>query len=294
MSQSDDGAAEMTTSQGSTDDDAAAERLLRGRPVDGANDLATLVEQLRRLRSQPPAPNAALAVLLAKGFDPASTSAAADVPVWPAVPRRGLLRHPAARVAGLSLLAKIALGGGVAVAGVGSAAGAGVLPAVVQDRVAQVVGALTPFEVPSSTGNRSADEPGDPSDGRDVSERSDTGDAGQDDTRRDAPAPGVVSPAPEQRPVTPSTPMAPAAPPPPAEPPASDLPDDAPRPGTGAGPAQPGRPAEPAPVTPRGDPGKPPSEDSPVEPDRRSAVPGSTAMPPAGSSTDSRVPPVER
>lgn len=144
------------TNSGSTLDDAAVERLLTGRTLDGRPELepvTMLVRALGGLAADLPAPRGDLAALLAAGFDPADAPAAADdVPVWaPSSPTGSrVLRHPVTRLAGLSLAAKVLLGSGVAAAGVTSAAGAGVLPDPVQNSVSAVVEAVTPFEVPRS------------------------------------------------------------------------------------------------------------------------------------------------
>lgn len=147
MSGSGDVPSDMTGAP--TPDDRTADRLLRGRAVDGHAELAAFVTGLSELRSDPPEPRGELALLLAHGLDPATTRPV-DVPAWPAVPRRSWGR-PAARVGRLSVAAKVLLGSVVAVAGMTSAAGAGMLPAPVQDGVAEVVRTITPFEIPSST-----------------------------------------------------------------------------------------------------------------------------------------------
>jgi hypothetical protein len=138
-------------------DDAAAERLLRGAPVDDRPELdplRRLVQAVGRLDDATPEPRGALAALLFEGFSPeAPPTPAPDVPHWAgtARARRTITGRRVGGVAGLSLAAKVLLGSGVAVAGVTSAAGAGALPPRVQDRVAVVVEALTPFQVPHSS-----------------------------------------------------------------------------------------------------------------------------------------------
>lgn len=128
-------------------DDRTADRLLRGRAVDGQPELAAFVAGLSGLTTPLPEPRGDLVALLAHGAD-AAAAARSEVPAWPPVRRRGWGR-PAARV-GLSVGAKLLLGSGVAVAGVTSAAGAGMLPGPVQDGVAEVVRTMTPFELPTS------------------------------------------------------------------------------------------------------------------------------------------------
>lgn len=154
----------MTSYRGAPDADL--ERVLAGRTVDGRPDLeplTMLVRALASLDTEVPTPRGQLAALLADGFDPAGAPAAADdVPhvTAPVPARTRALRQPIARLAGLSLAAKVLLGGSVAAAaGVTSAAGAGVLPAPVQDGVGVVVEAVTPFEVPPGSPAGSRPEP---------------------------------------------------------------------------------------------------------------------------------------
>jgi hypothetical protein len=125
-------------------DDATAERLLRGAAPDDRPELeplALLLSQVHELGSSAPAPTPALAALLQDGFVP-GTAAATLLPVAPRARRSRL-----AAVAGLSLGLKVLTGTGVALAGVTTAAGAGVLPDAVQDRISGVVRTLTPFDL---------------------------------------------------------------------------------------------------------------------------------------------------
>lgn len=188
------------------------DRLLAGRSVDGAAELAALVAGLRGLAEAPVEARGDLALLLSEGVDPASRAGAADVPVWPpAAARGGRLRHPAVRVAGLSVAAKVLLGSGVAVASVGTAAGFGALPAPVQGGLASVVSTLTPFELPRA-GAPDSEAPA-PQDGTGM--------------RPPAPAEGPVLPVPpaDQPPVGPPVGPAPQAPAGPRAPaPAGDRP----------------------------------------------------------------------
>lgn len=247
-------------------DDAAAERLLRGRSVDGRSDLddlAALVGALGRLEDvTPPAPRGELAALLADGFDPEHPPVpAADVPVWhPASSgaRSGVLR-PAARVAGLSLVAKVLLGSGVAVAGVTTAAGTGTLPDPVQDRVSEVVEAVTPFEVPRGTA------PASPGTGTGSAD-----DAGPTEQPRERPStPAAVPPPAPQPPVRPEPPRqgppetTPTLPTPAVERPTPDRPD--------RGPKQPARPAEQGSDSAEGTPAQDRRDDAPAV--ERSASP---------------------
>lgn len=136
MKRSDDVPGEMTRHEM---DDAAAERLLRGSAAAGQEPLGLLLSQLRAMGTVAPEPSAALAAMLRDGIPPA---AAVAPPVLEAARRR----RRVAAVAGMSLAVKLLAGTGVAVAAVGTAAGAGVLPEPVRDGVSSVVRTLTPFD----------------------------------------------------------------------------------------------------------------------------------------------------
>lgn len=139
MSRPDDVPSEMTSHEM---DDATAERLLRGSAAPEQADLeplGLLLSEVRALGLHAPEPSPALAALLRDGFTPA---AAAPSPAPAAVSWRRRL----GALAGASLGAKVLLGAGVAVAAVGSAAGAGVLPEAVEDRLRDVFSAVTPFQ----------------------------------------------------------------------------------------------------------------------------------------------------
>lgn len=136
--------------------DADAARLLHGTPAEDRPDLAgaaTFAAALRSTSQEPPAPSAALATLLAQGFDPATVTPAVDAP---AGSRRRTLGYGLIRLAGASLAVKVATGGGVALAAVATAGTAGVLPDPVQDRVDSVLEAVTPFD--RGAGNPQAPE----------------------------------------------------------------------------------------------------------------------------------------
>jgi hypothetical protein len=141
VSRPDDVPVEMTRSG---IDDAAAERLLRGSAAAGHEPLGLLVSQLRSMSSAAPQPSAALAAVLRNGFTPAASAAA------PAVPEGSRWGRRVAGLAGMSLAVKVLVGTGVALAAVGTAAGAGMLPDPVRDRVGSVVRTLTPFELDST------------------------------------------------------------------------------------------------------------------------------------------------
>ncbi|MEX2290056.1 MAG: hypothetical protein WD794_07005 [Mycobacteriales bacterium] len=143
-------------------DDATAERLLRGRPVEQQPDLgplAALLSEVRALGDESPTPTTALAALLRDGFDPASAPPAGPA-VVPGPPR---VRRRLTAVAGFSLALKVLTGSGVALAGVTSAAAAGVLPGPLQDGVTSVIRTLTPFDVAPRTAPPAAPEPAPPS-----------------------------------------------------------------------------------------------------------------------------------
>lgn len=114
-------------------DDRTTDRLLSGRPVEDEPGLTAFVQQLQAFTpSAAPAPSAALEELLAGGLP--------VVPVAPAAPpRRARLGTAWTRlgVAGASFAA-VLLGAGAANA----------LPARAQDLVADVVGFVSPFELP--------------------------------------------------------------------------------------------------------------------------------------------------
>lgn len=138
-------------------DDATAESVLRGTvPSDRPElePLAVLLSQVRDLAETAPKPTPALSALLRDGFEPARAVATASRPT----PARSSLRRRLTAVAGLSLTVKVLTGTGVAIAGVATAAGTGVLPDAVQDRVSTVVSTLTPFDLGSRSDAPSAPE----------------------------------------------------------------------------------------------------------------------------------------
>lgn len=124
--------------------------LLRGDTHADRPDLAGLAaftREVHALTEQSPAPSPALAALLSQGFDPTAVTAQPAVPASTTsspTPIRGLL----VRLAGASLLVKLSAGTGVAVAATAAAAGTGVLPEAVQDRVTRLVEAVTPGDSP--------------------------------------------------------------------------------------------------------------------------------------------------
>ena len=111
-------------------DDRGVEQLLSGRPRATDADLLPAVELLRSVASGPaPAPGTALAQLLDTGFEPEV------VPL-----RRPVRRRTWAARAGAALTASAA---SLLVTGTAAA-----LPAPLQDGLADLVSALTPFELP--------------------------------------------------------------------------------------------------------------------------------------------------
>ena len=235
-------------------DDAQAERLLRRRGAPQDNDAAGLfVAAVADLGQAVPAPTGALAALLADGFAPGAAPGFAPgaAPGAVAVAGDRRLRRAGRR----SLRPRLAqLLAGVAVVGFATAAGAGVLPETLQDKVDGLLEATTPFEFPRSDKPAPVPPPGDVPGGK---------------TAPTAPvAPSAFPDAPERGPaaVEPSSP----APAPPA------LPEQFPGPASPTAPATPTRPVAPQPpgrgAAPDGVPGPR------VDPPRRE-TPGRTAAP---------------
>ena len=165
MTGSDDLQGDMTPAPHALDD-PTVERLLHRASLDGSAvpaDLPAELEPVARvlaavadLGDVPVQPRGALADLLADGFAPAPAAA----PAVPLRSRLARLRRPAARLAGVGLVAQVLTGTGVAVASVTAAAGAGVLPASLQQPVGQVLNVVTPFTFPTvPAGVQSTEEP---------------------------------------------------------------------------------------------------------------------------------------
>lgn len=273
-------------------DDAAAENLLAGRPVcdDELMPVAALLSTVRfSAYEAPPAPSLALAAVLAG--EPVGATAVEPVgatavdPAPRTQPRPGALSRLLRNVAAAGLVAKIAMGAGVAAASMTGAAAAGVLPDSVQDAVAGAVRAMTPFEFPDHTGERPLPDGGGPLDapGEPATEHTPppddvpTGDPATwspdgfpGDAAGDAPSTTVGGPPPATAPgATPTT----SVPPPaaggdgPPAPPAVQ-PDRAPGPPEPA-PASP----EPAPTTPAPTTSAPATAPAPFEPPTTAPVP---------------------
>lgn len=115
-------------------DDRTADALLGGRAVDGEPELTAFVADLNALAQVAPTPSPALAAMLEDGFTPAAVPAPA-----PAVRRRALVS---------SSWARGALVGALALTGMVSAAAANLLPGPAQNAVSDVVGWVTPVDLP--------------------------------------------------------------------------------------------------------------------------------------------------
>jgi hypothetical protein len=131
--------------------DDVIEAIVLGEPVGPAHGSLAAFARVVRDVGDGPVPRASdeLAELLAHGLDP-SASVSAPTPADPPrsapgpAPRR--LTAVAARVAGLGIVAKVALGSSLAAAGVGAAGAAGVLPAAANETVRDVIESVSPLE----------------------------------------------------------------------------------------------------------------------------------------------------
>jgi hypothetical protein len=241
------------------------DRLLAGEDVDGESALVGLLTVLRDSATTPPAPTGALVDLLRTG----STLTAGLPTVSAAGASAASRRTMAARLAAAGLLVKVALGTGVAVAAVGTAAATDVLPDSVQQAVDGA--AATVADVLSGRGRE----------------------APVDDVR-----PDDAGRAPQERPDAPALPAQPAPPlgPPAAGPPQTASPAQPPAPGAAVPPRAPvdpvrpggGQQRPPAPAQPPAPPAQPPAP--PAQP----AQPAQPADPPAGPRSDAPAgPPVD-
>ncbi|TQN43712.1 hypothetical protein FHU33_3175 [Blastococcus colisei] len=162
MSRSSDVGDEMTNDQF----DEAFECFLVGRPVPAeAAPLVAFAETVRNSSARPGRPSPQLAELLATGLltDPvgpstgttptAPESARAAAP-GPSTRRRRtmftVLAAAAAKFASAGVAAQAATGVGLALVSVTGAGAAGVLPASIQDGVAEVIESVTPFDLPEA------------------------------------------------------------------------------------------------------------------------------------------------
>lgn len=163
MSSPGDNGSEMNTPR--PIDDATAETLLAGRPVDAPlQPLARAVRAYREVAHRPVQPTGELAARMATGAF--SSTAGPDTapanqvnghgPVTAAIPRWRRaqmaimtgLAAATAKIAGMSVAAKATAGLTIAAASMGTAGAAGVLPEPVQDRFDTVVETVTPDATP--------------------------------------------------------------------------------------------------------------------------------------------------
>ena len=129
-----------------THDDDAVEAALRGDAAGLEPTLAVLAAEIAAARAEilaaaPVEPTAELAALLDRGLPPVPAPAARR---W--APRLAALT--AAQLTGLGLGAKLATAATVAAVGVTGVAAGGALPGPAQQVVSDVIGAVSPFEVP--------------------------------------------------------------------------------------------------------------------------------------------------
>jgi hypothetical protein len=166
----------MTTAADDAAVEDAFEAYLAGRAVSGAAansfpGLAAFSEAVRATATQPGRPNAALAELLVTGLltDQSSPSTATARsagspperrPARVRIRRRTAMFFPAllAKLLSAGAIAQACTGAGVAVVLVTGAGAVGALPDPVQNTVSSVVGAVTPFDLPSGEGT-DGDEP---------------------------------------------------------------------------------------------------------------------------------------
>jgi hypothetical protein len=120
-------------------EDRAEERLLSGRPVDDEPELSAFVGDLLATAQEAPAPSAALAALLEGRLDPVTVPLDVPTAVLPVVRGRGWF---------VPMWSRAALAGAAALALVLSAAAIGALPGTAQNAVADVVGWVTPLDLP--------------------------------------------------------------------------------------------------------------------------------------------------
>ena len=145
-------------------DHGPVDSLLSGRVSPGCDDLADVarfVEVLGATASAPTRPNVELAAVLAEGFctDTSVLPMTAGSNVYGPAPQetvlpktriRKMLEIALAKLAGLGLAAKAGAASAAVVVATTGAGATGVLPAPAQEAVADVVGAVTPFEFPPS------------------------------------------------------------------------------------------------------------------------------------------------
>ncbi len=149
--------------------DDAVEAVLAGRDDDVPDELADVATVLRAVRvsaERPSAPSADLMDLFAAGAEPQPAPDEERDP-RPVAVGHSWIGAAFQRVGALGVAAKLGLVAVLGVAGVTGAGATGALPGGLQDRVADAVGAVSPFEFPSSADDRASEGPGV---GEDVSE----------------------------------------------------------------------------------------------------------------------------
>jgi len=133
--------------------DDVIEAIVHDQPVDPAH--GSLVAFARSVRSlgDGPAPRASneLAALLEHGLDPDVVSPNGSTPAKAAV--------LAGKVAGLGVVAKVALGTALAAAGVGAAGAAGVLPSTANEAVRHAIESVSPIEFDDHDDAPASDDP---------------------------------------------------------------------------------------------------------------------------------------
>lgn len=136
--------------EGDVDPRDDVDRLLDGAPGSGSPALVELISVLRAsAQSPPPRPADVLAELLRNGTPSPPPSRR-----WQRTAARGSARTAAARLTVAGLAAQLLLGGGVAVAAVGTSAGAGVLPEEVQRTVSGLVHRVVDVVMPGASQHR--------------------------------------------------------------------------------------------------------------------------------------------
>lgn len=244
-------------------DDDTIEAIIRGDDIAAeVRHLAAFATRVRAVGDGPaPRPSPALASLLAAG------AAASPVPA-PEAARPATRRIAVAKVAGLSIVAKLGLGVTAAAAGVTGAGAAGVLPGSVNHAVRHAIEVVTPLEFAEREDGDDREhgdrEPADTTGERygdrvsgDATGESD-GDRGVDGEEISREAPGA-----SHRPADTTTPGGPAQP----GAPSGSHPTVEPGPPAEPGqPSDPGAPATTGPPTATGTPSSPPPSTVPVQP----------------------------
>lgn len=189
--------------------EADADALLSGRALPGHDDLCDVIGMMQAAAAVPaPTPTPALAAVLDDGFDPLPVVSAASV---------GRCRRWSAR---------IAVATAVVVTATLGAATANALPAPLQTAVANVVGAVTPWQLPrppadAGTGSENTDGPSDESRAVPFEQPNRNAETGADEPSGEPADSSPVMPK-----ATPPRPKAPAVVTPPRRPEATTTPTD--------------------------------------------------------------------